>query len=105
MKRPKIKSKRHATFFGVLSAIGLSLCFILGPLGSYVIWIFGGITFFSVFMTIFKLIPQPEIRKTKRKLSRQEEENRAHIAFHLPLVISLLLAGLLLALIVVFFAT
>ena len=105
MDRLKIKSKGYATFFGVLSAISLSLCFILGPLGSYVIWIFGGLTLFSVFMAIFKLIPQPKIRNTRRRLTRQEEENRAYIAFHLPLVISLLLAGLLVALIVVFFAT
>ena len=104
MNTLKIKSKRFAIFFGVLSVVSVSLCFILAPLGSFVIWIFGGISVFAIFMLVFNLIPPPRVQYTKRKLTRQEEETRAHIAFHLPLVISLLLAGLLVALVVVFFA-
>jgi len=100
----KIKSKRYAIFFGILSVVSVSLCVILAPLGSFVVWIFGGITVFALFMMVFNLIPPPRVQYTKRKLTRQEEETRAHIAFHLPLVISLLLAGLLVALIVIFFA-
>jgi O-antigen/teichoic acid export membrane protein len=104
MNTLKIKHKRYAIFFGILSVASISLCFILAPLGSFVIWIFGGMTVFAIFMMIFSFIPPPKVQYKKRKLTPQEEETKAHIAFHLPLVISLLLAGLLVALIVVFFA-
>ena len=104
MNAPRIRSKRYAIFFGVLSVLSVSLSIILAPLGSFILWIFGGIAAFAIFMMVFKLIPPPNVRYTKRKLSPQEEETRAYIAFHLPLVVSLLLAGLLVALIVVFFA-
>ena len=104
MSTLKIKSQRYAIFFGILSVVSACLCFVLAPLGSFVIWIFGGLTVFAIFMMVFNLVPPPRVQHKKRKLTQQEEETKAHIAFHLPLVISLLLAGLLVALIVVFFA-
>jgi hypothetical protein len=104
MKTQTIKRKRGPYFFGLLGALCLSLCFIFGPLGSFVIWISGGTAIFCFFMMIYLLIPIAPAKYSKKKMDPKEVERRAYIAYHLPLVISVLLGGLLIAVIVIFFA-
>jgi hypothetical protein len=99
-----MKGKRNSAISGVLAVACLIAAFTLRSLGSFVIWIFGGAMVFCLFMAIFHLIPPAKRRYTK-KIDPEEAANRTYIAYHLPMVISLLLGGLLLALIVIFFAS
>ncbi len=89
--------------FGAFAAACFVVAFVLHPLGSFVIWIFGGATVYCLFMMIFHLVP-PGKKRYSKKVDPNEAANRAYIAYHLPIIISLLLGGLLLALIIVFFA-
>lgn len=104
MKTDSIKRKRNSAIFGMLAATCFIAGFTLRPLGSFVIWILGGATLFCLFMAIFHLIP-PAKKRYSKKIDPKEAANRTYVAYHLPIVISLLLGGLLLALIVIFFAT
>ena len=104
MKSQSIKRKNSPAIFAILALISVSSCFILNPLGNFIIWIFGGTAIFCVFMMIFHLIP-PVKKQYSKKMTPREISDKAYIAFHMPLVISLLLLGLLIALMVVFFAT
>jgi hypothetical protein len=96
--------KKRPVLFGILSGICFSACFIFSSLGSFATWIFGGATLFFAFMTVLHLIPAPK-RMIRRKTDGRTAEEKAYIEYHLTMVISLLLGGLLLALIIVFFAS
>lgn len=89
--------------FGVFAAACFMVAFVLNPLGSFIIWIFGGATVYCLFMMIFHLVP-PAKKQHSKKVDPKEAANRAYMAYHLPIVISVLLGGLLVALIIVFFS-
>jgi hypothetical protein len=95
--------KKRPVFFAILSTVCFSACFIFGSLGSFSGWIFGGATLFFGFMTVFDLIP-PSKKVIRKKKDVRTTGDKAYIEYHLTMVISLLLGGLLLALIIVFFA-
>jgi membrane protein YdbS with pleckstrin-like domain len=105
MKTPAVKGKRTSVFFAILTAICFSTCFILVPLGGFIIWIFSGACVFFLFMAIYSLIPPPKPRYTKTRFDPKEEELKAHIAFHAPIMISMFLGAILLVVIILFFAT
>jgi hypothetical protein len=104
MKNPAVKGKRSAIFFGVLTLISFCAIFFLVPLGTFTIWISVGATIYFLFMMIWFLIPPPKKQFTRKKFNPQDEEIRAHIAFHTPILISMFLGAILLVLVILFFA-
>ena len=103
MKTPAVKGKTPSIFFAVLTVLCFSACFILAPLGSFVIWIFGGACLFFLFKAIYSLIPPPKPQFTKKKFDPREEEMKAYIKYHTQILISLFLGGVLLVVVILFF--
>ena len=98
-----MKGKTSAVFFGVLTLVSFCGIFFLVPLGSFTIWISVGATIYFLFMMIWSLVPPPRKQFTKKKISPQEAATKAHIAYHMPILISVFLGAVLLVLLILFF--
>lgn len=96
---------RRAWFYGGLALVSFCSCFGLAPLGSFFIWISVGMTLFFGFMSIYSGILSSEKKplRKKRKPDPKEEELKAYIRFHIPILISVLLGGLLIVVIFLVF--
>lgn len=103
MKNPAVKGKRSAIFFGALALISFGAIFFFVPLGYFTIWMSVGATVYFLFMMIWSLIPPPKKQYTKMRLSPQEQATKAHIAFHMPILISMFLGALLVVVVILFF--
>jgi hypothetical protein len=102
------KLKRRGKWFAWLAIAFFFCCFIFIPLGAFIIWIFIGGTVYCTFFSIYSFVIAHKARypyRKKPKETPQEKETRAYIQQHLPIVISLLLGGLLIALTIWLFFT
>ncbi|HET9487552.1 MAG TPA: hypothetical protein VFO54_08960 [Chryseosolibacter sp.] len=88
--------RRKPLLFAVFAILSFFLCFILGPLGSFVAWIFGGATVYLLFMAIYSLIPAEKKQFVQRRIDPRQAETKAYISAHKPILISLFFAGILL---------
>ena len=81
-------------------------CFAVGVLGTYLIWIFAGASLYFIFLAIYYFVLSAQAKypyRKKYKETEQEKAVKAHIRLHLPIVISVLLGGALIALLVALF--
>lgn len=95
MKTPVVTEKRKPFLFGFLMMICFFACFLFAPLGSFMVWIFGGATVYFLFMSVYSMIPSERRRSVGRRLDPRQAETRAYIATHIPILISMFLGGLL----------
>jgi hypothetical protein len=101
--------KRRAITFAILSFIFFCSIFIFSPLGSFFVWISIGGTLYCMFYSIFNLVLRSKSGTTipykSRKQTASERSVEEHMRYHLPILISLFLGGLLLVLIFWLFFT
>ena len=96
------KGKRLA----ILACILLAGAIVLATWSKFFVWIFSGAAIYTAFLSAYFLALGRNLRRPfryKPQHAPQSSELKAYIGYHLPIVISLLLGGLLLALIIVFF--
>ena len=87
-----------------LTLFFLVCCFVVSSLDSFFVWLSIGVTLYFAFLSIYYWVQSVQRPvAVKHKPTAQELETRAYIAKHLPMVISLLLGGLLLALIILLY--
>jgi hypothetical protein len=91
----------------ILAIIFFITCFIRIPMGNFFIWIPIGLTAYFVFLAVYFLVLAEKSRHPfrKKKLTKQEIETRAYVSYHVPILISVLLGGLLVALAIWLFLT
>ena len=99
--------KRNSRWFGLLAIIFFIACFVPLPMGNFVVWICIGATLYFVFLAIYYLVLAEKAKYPfrKKKLTPQEIETREYVRAQLPIVISILLGGLLIALTIWWFFT
>lgn len=100
MKTPVMTDKRRAFLFAVLTIVCFFASFIFAPLGSFMVWIFGGATLYFLFMSIYTLIPQQQKQFAQRRFDPRQAETKAYIASQKPILLSVFLAGLLLLIVI-----
>ncbi|MFZ6014106.1 MAG: hypothetical protein ACOYXT_27440 [Bacteroidota bacterium] len=84
----------------------LVVCVVLASWSKYLAWIFGGVAAYFAFLSLYNLALAKNLKRPFRYKSThapQSAELKAYISYHLPIVISILLGGLALALAIVFF--
>jgi glucan phosphoethanolaminetransferase (alkaline phosphatase superfamily) len=95
-------SKGKAAFFASLAVVSVFTCFILAPLGGFIGWIFGGVATYSLFLSVYLLIPRQ--RFTRARHDPRQAETKAYIAFHMPILLSLFGFAFLLVLVILLLA-
>ncbi|HEX8040216.1 MAG TPA: hypothetical protein VF490_13755 [Chryseosolibacter sp.] len=90
--------RKRALVFAALACVSFCASYILAPLGNFAVWIFGGATVYLLFLAIYALVPGRSSSYRKTRFNPREEETRAYIAFHKPILTSVFLAGVLLVL-------
>jgi hypothetical protein len=102
------KFRRRGKTWSVLSGVFLLGCFAVAALETTLVWIFAGTSAYALVMSIYNFVLSAQARYPYRKtpLTQQQRDIDAHIRFHLPILLSLLLGGALAAIIIwVFVAT
>jgi Ca2+/Na+ antiporter len=101
--------KRRAIVFAILVFFFFCSIFILAPLGSFFVWISVGATLYCAFYSIYNLVLKSNHSvakpKTAKKSSPDERSIQEHVRYHLPYLISMFLAALLLVLVYWMFFT
>jgi glucan phosphoethanolaminetransferase (alkaline phosphatase superfamily) len=89
----------------ILAVVFFVSCFIRVPLGNFFVWVSIGATAYFVFLTIYFMVMASKAKYpfAKKKLTKQEVETREYIRSQLPILISILLGGVLIAVVVWFF--
>jgi hypothetical protein len=98
MKTPVITEKKRSFLFAALSVISFFACFILAPLGGFMVWIFGGAFVYFLFMAIYSLVPPKRQQFIKKRFDPRQEETKAYIASHKPILVTVFVAGIALVL-------
>lgn len=89
---------KKALVLAALASVSFCASYILAPLGNFIVWILGGTTVYLLFLAIYALVSGRRAPYRKTRYSAREEETRAYIAFHKPILTSVFLAGVLLVL-------
>lgn len=99
--------KGNSRWFALLAIVFFITCFVPLPLGNFFILISIGATLYFVFLTIYYLVLAEKAKYPfrKKKLTSQDIETREYVKAHLPIAISILLGGLLIALTIWLFFT
>ena len=95
MKTPAMSAKRKSFLFGLLTVTAFFACFILAPLGGFVVWTFGGMAVYFLFMAVYLLIPPERKRYGKTRYDPKAEEMRTYIRFHMQILLGLFLGAAL----------
>jgi len=109
MKTPVMTSKKRSLAFATLAFVSFCACFIFAPLGSFMVWIFGGAFVYLSFMSIYSLIPEktqhyvshrfdPRYTATRQygrqRVNPQQAETRQYIKRHMTILVTAFVAGI-----------
>lgn len=109
MKSPVMTSKKRSLLFVILAFVSFCACFIFAPLGSFMVWIFGGAFVYLLFMSIYSLIPEktqhyvshrfdPRYTATRqsggRRMDPQQAETKEYIKKHMTILVTIFVAGI-----------
>ena len=99
--------RKKATRHGIVALFLFLIALGAGTGGNeiYLMWILGGAVVYFASLAVYYLVLSSKARfpYRKKKETRQDREIREHIRYHLPIIISMMLGGILVVLIILFF--
>ena len=102
-ERFRKKAKRHSIVAIFLFVVTLGSA----ASEAYLIWLFSGATIYFAFLAVYFLVLSSKAKfpYRKKKETEQDRQIQEHVRYHLPIIISIMLGGILLVLVALFFLT
>lgn len=97
------RSRNKALFFAAISMVSFFACFIFVPIGSFILWIFGGLAAYFAFLSVYSLIGAPGRRFATKRPDARQEELRTYVAFHMRILGTAFLAAILIIIAILMF--
>jgi hypothetical protein len=91
---------KKGRLFLFLTLLFFTCCFAFAHLGSYMGWLFSGATLYCAFLSVYNFVLASKAKypfRRKRRETAQEKELRDYIRNQIPILVSVLLGGLMIA--------